>query len=736
MSQVSVALKTILFTTLCFLLASDTTLSAGKNKKKKGKKEIIENFDVSSLGEYSSTSPDQCPKTDKIITRLADRLMANPNSLEGTTKSGLLGLLATGEAKYLSFVFKYIKERLKEQPKGEFLKSKNSTGWNWGYEAILLAEYYCLTQDKEALAPLKSYSLSLSKGQDSAGMWGHAMARPIINRVPGYGQMNQPTLSNFLALVMAKKCGINDPILNSAIEKSRKYARHHVWEGSFPYGFHGPSGGSYNNNGTSGSAAVAFSLLGDSEAASYFSQCAALGHDQLTSGHASKFFNPLWTPLGAHLSGPEVFQQFYQKSQWYFKIGTESTMGNGDSDKEGSNMGAQLLFRAASRRNLMITGREGDESIWVKGKKAVSEVMSRDACVNQEMSHEKLIDFFKNPFPQVRSKAREYLRKKYKLPTGPKGKKRYLQNKDYYDNGRKGIHEILLSILKDKSLLPHERQSAIIHYHNTPIPQDIEHELIRILKDSEERITLRCDTAPTLRERRDYFNDFMNLLLKEKPEDPYGYADITIGQVFIDDQKKFMKERHQNPSSELEGEIHSRQAWMNAVIQNKPLYYQCVNKLLQHPRQTGRGVAIGMLKGIHFADYHFIADPLEHVLQDQDPTYHTYHNPGIALGPGIDLYTKFNIEEGLNHLESLVRARTGKWSFKLKTFLSVIPKYGPRGAVVMERLIADHKYMKSSFEKPDGKIKGFLNKLKTQTHSPTLITVTEAKKMSLRISNP
>ena len=67
----------------------------------------------------------------------------------------------------------------------------------------------------------------------------------------------------------------------------------------------------FNNNGTSGSAALCMALKGNAEGAHFFSQLAATSYDGMETGHASTFFNPLWTPLGANLAGPEVTQQLW-----------------------------------------------------------------------------------------------------------------------------------------------------------------------------------------------------------------------------------------------------------------------------------------------------------------------------------------------------------------------------------------------------------------------------------------
>ena len=73
------------------------------------------------------------------------------------TRSGLLGLMATGEKKYLDAVKKFIYSsgmadvRLKSVQ--NYLEtgkvSSGYTGWTWGYNLIALGEYYLLTKDEK-----------------------------------------------------------------------------------------------------------------------------------------------------------------------------------------------------------------------------------------------------------------------------------------------------------------------------------------------------------------------------------------------------------------------------------------------------------------------------------------------------------------------------------------------------------------------------------------------------------
>jgi hypothetical protein len=63
------------------------------------------------LGSYSDTAPWNCNKTDAIVTRIADRMERTKSFAGGQVTVGWIGLLATGEKKYLDVV----KEELPKQ---------------------------------------------------------------------------------------------------------------------------------------------------------------------------------------------------------------------------------------------------------------------------------------------------------------------------------------------------------------------------------------------------------------------------------------------------------------------------------------------------------------------------------------------------------------------------------------------------------------------------------------------
>ena len=88
--------------------AAETREAGGSLKLNlKGNKEVTLTLPV--LGSYSSTAPYNCPKTDKIITMLAESLLNSKRAGGGATKSGILGLLATGEKKYVDAAIEMVK---------------------------------------------------------------------------------------------------------------------------------------------------------------------------------------------------------------------------------------------------------------------------------------------------------------------------------------------------------------------------------------------------------------------------------------------------------------------------------------------------------------------------------------------------------------------------------------------------------------------------------------------------
>ena len=201
------------------------------------------------LGSYSKTAPYNCPKSEAIIARATDYLIKSGRPGTGCLNAGILGLLATGEQKNIALAGKLIKGTKWSKPNladldalitGE--KDMGYVGWYWGYNLISMSEYYLLTGDKSVLPAIEAYATTLALGQDSGGIWGHRLATKKRNgRLPGYAQINQPSLTSFMGMLMAQKCGIKNPVLDRGIEKTHAFYASFIGKGAFNYGVHGPN---------------------------------------------------------------------------------------------------------------------------------------------------------------------------------------------------------------------------------------------------------------------------------------------------------------------------------------------------------------------------------------------------------------------------------------------------------------------------------------------------------------
>jgi hypothetical protein len=191
-------------------------------------KDLAIELQLKVLGSYSPTAPINCPKTNAIITQTADYLAETGNV--GILKSGLLGLLATGEKKYIDHVGKVLRASKFASPdSGVSIKSKGYVCWYFAYQTLILTEYYLLTGDEYVLPAIKQHALTIAQGQDSAGLWNHRLANPDNNfgqlhgRLNGYGAINQTSVTLWMSLILAEKCGIKHPEVRAAVEKTHKF---------------------------------------------------------------------------------------------------------------------------------------------------------------------------------------------------------------------------------------------------------------------------------------------------------------------------------------------------------------------------------------------------------------------------------------------------------------------------------------------------------------------------------
>ena len=649
------------------------------------------------LGSYSATAPYNCPKTDAIITQAADCL-AKSRELGGHgLPIGLLGLMATGEQKYMDVVKSEIHSAPWAKPDIALPIDKyNMVAWSWGYTNLVLCEYYLMTRDEYVLPAIKAYSVAIASGRDAAGLWGHGIASLDLNRghlhgrLPGYAVMNQSSLPLFLSLLLADKCGIKHPEVQAGIEQTHTFYAAFIDKGTLPYGVHNPNPRSFNNNGMSGLVAVAFAVRGNTHGAAFFSRMAAAASNTMETGHTGHYFNQLWTGLGADLAGPETSAAFFKETRWLHTLNRTWDGNFTYDDCEGkagvfsyrglSDAGSHLLNYCLGRHKLIITGKHADPSIWLKGRD-VSDTIGLATMDMNSKSDEELLAIFGHRMPKLRDEAIAALR------------------------SRK--HQLMSSIQKMlKDGTPLQRHSAFAYF-GEGCPKDqltlVRDDLAAMLRDPKEDMTVRADAAASLCSLGEagypYYDDLLKLVMTAKPQDPLGKIDEQVGASL---------------------NVMCNDPYGAGLVKDKKLFYAVVFKLLDHKRAVARISGAKLIANIPLGEFHYVADKVQYIIDDKDLTYHSYHN----LGPkteSITLLAKLNIKGGIEFAFDTLEAEGGKAGFKLRMLMDVLPKYGANAQYALPKIKAVNA---GKFQKQwDAMVK----EIESATTTRKMITLDEAK---------
>ncbi len=319
------------------------------------------------MGTYSDAAPYDCPKSRAIFEQ-GCRLIAKKGLAEELTEDNAiyndlnaLALLASGKEEYRPMLAAYAKN---------VAASLHPDVWTWfyGYGNIYLAEYVLATGDKSILPELKRTTMEVALGQSAVGTWGHEFAIPSGN-LGGYGNMNQPGVPLTIALVLARQAGVNDPALDLAIEKSAGFLRYYVNKGAIPYGDHQPGVNVHEDNGKTSCAAVLFDLLGDREAASFYSRMATAAYDDREHGHCGIVWSLLWALPGASRCGSLATGAYLKEQSWYYDLARNwkggfvyqrqpGKEGNDDEYTDWDVTGAYLLTYGLPLKSLFVTGKK------------------------------------------------------------------------------------------------------------------------------------------------------------------------------------------------------------------------------------------------------------------------------------------------------------------------------------------------------------------------------------------
>ena len=604
------------------------------------------------LGSYSRTAPLDCPKTDAIVTRTAERLVQTGKM--GRLNIGLLGLLATGERKYIDYVGKVLHSCAFAKPNLKLAPHSSYVNWPWSYQTITLCEYLLITGDQYVLPAIETYAVTIAEGQDAAGLWNHRMANPAANfgnmhgRLYGYGAINQPSVTLLIALILAEKCGVDHPEVRAAIEKSRKFYSNFIGKGALPYGNHAPLESTLNNNGTSASLAVAFSLLGDADGARFFSMLSAAGHDEILTGHTGPYFGILWSGLGANVAGPETSAAHARKIRWLRTLTRTWDDGFLYMESRGgrfsysglSSDGANLLNYCAGRRKLLITGKDADRSLWLT-RQAAEDLVAAATADDVTQDAKSLLARLGSPLPRVRIEAGQLLAV----------------------NGC----DVAAPVVRLLTTGTREEKIGACHaVRELEIVSAVE-PLMALVRDEQEDLWVRekaVDALAALGEpARAHVPELLRLLVAEKPYDVHGDFDRTIG---------FALSRSLIADPRAQG-------------LDKDLFYDAVNKLLDHKHHWGRTSGMSLLENVPLEDFHRVADKMIYVIEDKDRNYTAYHGDGQRQ-IGLEILNRLNIQEAVGLTVNTIKEPTGRVGPRTRGRLRLLPEFGAAAKPYIPRI--------------------------------------------------
>ena len=242
-------------------------------------------------------------------------------------------------------------------------------------------------------------------GQSWAGSWGHTFAFPSFNggklhqMNPGYGALNAAGNRCFFLVTLAQKLGIEDPEIDAAVERARRFFGSYTDQGCIPYGDH-PAYGSDDSNGKNTGVAFSMKLLGDKHSAKYFAMMSSHCAFTRRSGHAHDYHGN-WSSWAANLCGPEVRQLNERNMRWYRTLCRMHDGGFVANSPGGYGTlrdptATDVLHQSVIFGQTIITGKDPDKSLYPNER----EMEQLIASARGQFSDPKLLEMAGTPWSE------------------------------------------------------------------------------------------------------------------------------------------------------------------------------------------------------------------------------------------------------------------------------------------------------------------------------------------------
>lgn len=673
---------------------------------RKGQTQTIE-LKLQVMGSYSDTSPYNCPKAKKILEQGLAMLAKNPDKDNGL-HTNELALLAAGRPADLAWVKQSAHKVAAATPEVEALWKDSSKGgmktWHHGYNNLFLCEYYLATGDKTVLPAIRAYTTTIARGQGMFGTWGHGYVPPgpsgqLHGPVPPYGPVNATGLPCFISLVLAEKCGIQDPELKPAIARSNKFFGYYVGKGFIPYGEHRPGIG-HDDNGKTSLAAVAFALQGKQPETRFFAKMVTASYESREWGHTGNGFSYLWGPVAANCGGPKAMAAFMKELRWYYDLarrwdGTFVNVGTGGGVASSYHgllgaTGSYLLGYAAPLKKIQLTGRDARQENWL-GEADIAAAIAAErwlgANAHARRTTAQLLDGLGSWSPLDRTRSAEELGKR--------------------------SDDVLPQLLElTKSNNPNARLGAVAAIGQLKGRAAPALDTLATLLNDDDR-WLRVQTAEALRTIGGDAKPIMAQMLKaatvKDETDPMQFGVGALAYAL------FYPGGASGPSGLLAKSI--------ADVPKDQLY-PAIRSVAANPDSAARGCLRSTYGLLTLDDVKALAPTIVTTIKEMPPA-NTMFSKGVRLA-GIQAMARLQIEEGIPLTLLLMNLKDWGKAYIIQTSLDVLKQYRGAAKPILPELKKLEVELRKNPKEHD-KLVEVMALIENDTNPPKLISLKDAK---------
>ena len=689
----------------CGIMAAEQKNNGGKMKLirwRGGKTENV-TLKLAVMGTYSDTAPYNCQKSSRIFKQGCKAIAKKGlGEVSITNDLNALALLASGRREYRSMLSEYAR-------KVAVYDTKNSS-WMSSYATMFLAEYVAATGDRSVKGGLRRLALEIARGASPVGTYGHRFAGPD-GRCPGYGAMNQPTLTLLMAMIVSREAGINDPDLDKTIATTSQFMRWYANKGAIPYGDHFPWLG-HEDNGKCSSAAVCFDILGDQQSAEFFGKMSTAAYSERERGHTGNFFNVLWAMPGVSRCGELAMGAYMKELAWYYDLargydGSFGYPGSPQGEEEHGKYtgwdctGAYMLAYALPLKSLYITGKKTC-SVPPLNRREVDEVIAagrgyflakeKNGSIYEGRKPDELIAGLSSWSPAVRERSALSLAR-------CKG--------DYVPT--------LLKLLNSTNCNARYGACQALGFMGTRADK-AEPQLRALLRDSDPWLqSLACTAISGLGPKayKNSVDELLRMLASYNPADPRKMAHRSAGKTLFS--------RYKGP--------HSRIAQADILeATDRKLLYPAIRSILKNDDGWARSTPGLLFKDLPERDLMELMPDIIKATEELAPSGIMFAS-GIRMA-GLEALTKHRVNDGIELLADYARNQKKHGSQKrIVGLMEMLTSYGAHAKRVIPSLEATAKYFEKEEEGfPHGLslekaklVRETIKRIKASTDKPKLV---------------